>query len=574
LQTYQPTANSSEMGKILSARADEVRESSAVARHGDAPPVLLVDASPAGSPVTGRHCGSPSSGETGLAQLFDRYGLKLLLVACDATAIFVGYAMTLMVFTSHRDYYGLRHTAEAVLLAVLIGLVSIRSQGLFLARVSSVRVVEIVHVVRALALLTGGMLLLDRLRQLDVHIRTREAVLASVLSLLLVVSFRSVYRSWIAAARWHGFHLRPIVVIGTDHEARRLINLFATHKELGMSVVAVVGELPADVVQGPGSLWRGDVDQLDRIVDESKATGVVVSPNALPANQITAIVRSLHRRGIHVQLATGISGIDGSRLRSLPLAHEPMLYVEARSLRKVQAFAKRLFDAAFAFAALVLSSPLLLAVSVAIKIDDRGPVLFRQKRVGRNGQEFDLLKFRSMAVDAEARLAALKAENERHGPLFKMVNDPRVTRVGRFLRDSSLDELPQLINVLRGSMSLVGPRPALPAEVLNFSAELRERELVLPGITGLWQVEARDNPSFDAYERLDRFYVENWSMISDLLIIVATFEHFLGRVFASIWSRRSALLPMITAEIGGETSSPDVATSAMPSVVVLQPLSD
>ena len=178
-----------------------------------------------------------------------------------------------------------------------------------------------------------------------------------------------------------------------------------------------------------------------------------------------------------------------------------------------------------------LTSPLFAVIAVAIKATDRGPVLFKQRRVGRDEHEFEVLKFRTMVVDAEARLAELQAANARSGPLFKMAVDPRVTRVGRFLRATSLDELPQLINVVRGDMSLVGPRPALRREVEQFPDRLRQRHGVRPGITGLWQVEARDNPSFDAYERLDVFYVKNWSLALDIVIMLGTVEQLVMRPF-------------------------------------------
>jgi lipopolysaccharide/colanic/teichoic acid biosynthesis glycosyltransferase len=164
-----------------------------------------------------------------------------------------------------------------------------------------------------------------------------------------------------------------------------------------------------------------------------------------------------------------------------------------------------------------------LAVSaILIKVRDRGPVFFRQTRVGRDGEPFTVLKLRTMCVDAEARLAEVRALNERHGPLFKMEHDPRVTPVGRILRATSVDELPQLFNVLSGRMSLVGPRPALPDEVAAFDDELLGRLQVRPGITGLWQVEARDNPSFDSYRRLDLFYVDNWSLLLDIVVLIDT----------------------------------------------------
>jgi lipopolysaccharide/colanic/teichoic acid biosynthesis glycosyltransferase len=164
----------------------------------------------------------------------------------------------------------------------------------------------------------------------------------------------------------------------------------------------------------------------------------------------------------------------------------------------------------------------LAVAAILIKARDRGPVFFRQTRIGRDGEPFTVLKLRTMCADAEARLEEVKALNERSGPLFKMEHDPRVTPVGRILRATSIDELPQLFNVLSGRMSLVGPRPALPDEVATFDAELLGRLQVRPGITGLWQVEARDNPSFDSYRRLDLFYVENWSLLLDIVVLIDT----------------------------------------------------
>jgi len=247
----------------------------------------------------------------------------------------------------------------------------------------------------------------------------------------------------------------------------------------------------------------------------------------------------MHALNLHVHFTTGICGLDSRRIRLLPLAHEPLLYLEPSALSRKRIVAKRCFDVVVASLLLIVLSPIMLAIAVAIRLVDGGPVFFVQNRIGRNGTVFGVLKFRTMCVDAERRLAELRQTNERSGPLFKMVSDPRVTRIGRFLRESSLDELPQLINVLRGEMSLVGPRPALPAEVALFSDDLRSREKVLPGITGLWQVEARDNPSFTAYQRLDLFYVENWSTTLDLMIVLATIEQLVGRVIRILARRRT-----------------------------------
>jgi exopolysaccharide biosynthesis polyprenyl glycosylphosphotransferase len=171
---------------------------------------------------------------------------------------------------------------------------------------------------------------------------------------------------------------------------------------------------------------------------------------------------------------------------------------------------------------LVLLAPLLLVIAVAVKLDGGGPVLFRQTRVGRHGRVFTMVKFRSMVVDAEARLAELAAANEGAGPLFKMRNDPRTTRVGAVLRRYSLDELPQLFNVLAGSMSIVGPRPPLPSEAQQFGQDAQRRLLVRPGLTGLWQISGRSDLSWEQAVRLDLRYVENWNLALDLQILCKT----------------------------------------------------
>jgi lipopolysaccharide/colanic/teichoic acid biosynthesis glycosyltransferase len=204
----------------------------------------------------------------------------------------------------------------------------------------------------------------------------------------------------------------------------------------------------------------------------------------------------------------------------------------------LQRVIKRSVDVIVASVMLLAALPILAMAALAIWVEDKGPVLFHQRRIGRHGVPFDLIKLRTMVPDAEARLAEVAHLNERHdGPLFKASHDPRVTRVGRVLRATSVDELPQLWRVVRGDMSLVGPRPALPDEVSQFDDRLMARHRMRPGLTGIWQVSHRDDPSFESYRRADLLYVENWSMLLDLGILARTVPTVLGRSWRSLRQR-------------------------------------
>jgi exopolysaccharide biosynthesis polyprenyl glycosylphosphotransferase len=233
--------------------------------------------------------------------------------------------------------------------------------------------------------------------------------------------------------------------------------------------------------------------------------------------------------GIDLVLAPALTDVAGPRIHTRPVAGLPLIHVEAPEFRGARKIVKGFVDRFTATVGLTLALPLLIVIAIAIKLDSKGPVIFRQVRVGRGGHEFGVYKFRTMVVNADEMLAKLAAANEHDGLLFKMRKDPRVTRVGRILRKYSLDELPQLINVLVGHMSLVGPRPPLPSEVARYDGDIARRLLVKPGITGLWQVSGRSDLSWEDGLRLDLYYVENWSLAADLVIMWKT----VGAVMAS-----------------------------------------
>ena len=252
-------------------------------------------------------------------------------------------------------------------------------------------------------------------------------------------------------------------------------------------------------------------------------TVAVTASPAITPRALRRLPWELEGSGVSLLVAPGLTDVAGPRIHVRPVGTRlPLLHVEEPEFTGARKILKETQDRILAGGALLIFGPLMLALAMLIRLDSRGPALFRQVRVGQNGEEFCVFKFRSMHIDAEERLAALAGLNESDGLLFKMRDDPRVTRVGRLLRRYSLDELPQLLNVVRGDMALVGPRPPLPREVANYATDVHRRLLVKPGITGLWQVSGRSDLSWEDSVRLDLYYVENWSLALDLQILWKT----------------------------------------------------
>jgi len=466
--------------------------------------------------------------------------LRWVLITGDAFAMFIGFAVPLLAFAEVRPesfWYGL--ACAAVVAAV--GVYAMRFQGLWLDRVTSVRAIEVSKIARALVMLGVVVLVLDR--KSSVSLRAPGVIAAAMVAWVVIVMWRSAYRAVLAAERRHGRLLTRVILIGTDRRATDLYRLLEVHSELGMRVIAVIGNRHEAEAAGVGHLWRSGYIDAGIVVGGIEAESVIMCSSDIDPVLAASLTRNEHTRRRSVYVDPGLPGFDIRRFQATHIAHQPLLEVESNSLAVLQHAVKRTFDIFVAALVALLAAPVLLAVSLLIKLEDGGPVLFRQKRVGRHGEVFEIFKFRTMVTDAEARLAALMVGNERTGPLFKMEHDPRITRIGRFLRSTSLDELPQVFNVLMGTMSLVGPRPALPDEVETFDEVLKTRHQVRPGITGLWQVEARDNPSFDAYRRLDLFYVENWSMALDMVILLATVDHILFRPLVKWRYKTSAPVP-------------------------------
>nr|MCH9729706.1 sugar transferase [Actinomycetes bacterium] len=241
----------------------------------------------------------------------------------------------------------------------------------------------------------------------------------------------------------------------------------------------------------------------------------------------------LEKLDIDLLVAPGVVDVAGPRLQMRPVCGLPLIHVEKPQYHGAKRFQKRLFDVAFSGSVLLFGLPILLAVALAVKLTSKGPIFYRQERIGLDGQAFEMVKFRTMVDGADKMVDELAALNDSEGGvLFKIRQDPRVTPVGKFLRKYSFDELPQFINVFKRDMSVVGPRPPLASEVKTYDDHARRRLLVRPGITGLWQISGRSDLSWEDSVRLDMFYVENWSMVADLLIAVKTVKAMFGHAGA------------------------------------------
>jgi exopolysaccharide biosynthesis polyprenyl glycosylphosphotransferase len=265
-------------------------------------------------------------------------------------------------------------------------------------------------------------------------------------------------------------------------------------------------------------------------IRESHPDAVALSSGVpLPPRVIRELGWAFADMQVKLIMAPALTDVAGPRIHTQPVAGLPLIHVSTPNLGSGQRILKRSFDLAGAVVLLVALSPVLLVVAGVVRLDSQGPVFFKQQRVGAGGQHFKMFKFRSMVVDAETKLDALKAQSEGNGIMFKIKADPRITRVGSFLRRYSLDELPQLFNVVNGTMSLVGPRPPLPSEVELYQSHVRRRLMVRPGLTGLWQVSGRSLLSWDDTVRLDLYYVENWSVAGDIAILLKTFRAVIAR---------------------------------------------
>lgn len=474
--------------------------------------------------------------------------LRVALVGADIVATICGIAIAsaLTAWASWAE-----SQAESLLMTALISLpvwpILYAHQGLYQARRVSRRLEESRRIVNSVL---AGMFVLAGISVLLQEDLSRGWLLlvATCVTSTMILE-RELARRVIMEFRTRGVMTRRVVIVGRNEEATELAASLSDTPELGYEVVGFVADAAAgqvidlrdeishdhevdrNLVQSREPVLGLDDDlgpylgrptEVLELVRATDATGVIVATTGIDQVSANRLIRDLTREGVFVELTSAMRDISSSRISVRPLGPYPVMCVEPVAQFSWRRVAKRLFDLVLACIAVVVFSPILIAAALAVRVTSGKGVLFSQERVGKDGEAFRVYKLRTMVHDAEARLASLQALNEAAGPMFKMTDDPRVTKVGRFLRASSIDELPQLFNVIAGDMSLVGPRPALPNEADQWDDALWERLRVQPGITGMWQVSGRYTASLETYARLDLYYVDNWSLVTDVAILVRT----------------------------------------------------
>lgn len=343
------------------------------------------------------------------------------------------------------------------------------------------------------------------------------------ISILILSVFRIFGYFFKKSLYKRGVGVKRLLIIGTEEAAKTLAEKIEKDKSLGYHLIGFVDDIQSigkKIFQDKEVLGR--ISELKKLINAHKIDELVIATSKLNPEKVLDIITDCGTLRIEFKIVPGLLELMASRVNIDEVGGIPLVGIKEIGLFGYKVFLKRAADIIGSAIIILLFLPIFIVIPILIKIDSKGPILFLQKRIGKNGKEFNMFKFRSMVENAERLIPQLEAYSEVKGHIFKIKDDPRITRIGRFIRRFSIDELPQLFNVFKGDMSVVGPRPPLPREVVKYSPWHEKRLRVSPGITGLWQVSGRSMLSFDDMVRLDIYYIENWSLWLDLKILLQT----------------------------------------------------
>lgn len=452
------------------------------------------------------------------------------LQVCDTTVVVLAVvvAQRLRFGESGKDlvYWKVDYTVVSVVLAIT-WLLALSIYGTRSRRITGAGPEEYRRVWTATLSVFGAVAMASMLFKME--IARGYLALALPFGMVCLLGGRCVARRVIAKRRELGEFQISVLAVGEPRSVRALTQALARHPDYGYTVVGVCtpGGTLRDGIDVPGvgllPVYGGESDIPEAIAASRADTVALTATEHLGPQGIRSLSWELEKLDVDLVVSPGVVDVANPRVVMRPVAGLPLIHLEKPQYRGAKRFEKQAFDLVFATLVLLIAGPLMIAAAIAIKCTSRGPIFYLSERIGLDGRPFPMIKFRTMVMDADKRREQLLSLNESDGGvLFKIRNDPRVTPVGRFLRKYSIDELPQFINVLRREMSVVGPRPPLPSEVATYDVDVRRRLLVPPGITGLWQISGRSDLSWEESVRLDLSYVENWSMIGDLLIAMKT----------------------------------------------------
>ena len=444
------------------------------------------------------------------------------IVGSDVAAGFFGAALAFIArfgsLNDHSQFYALGLIAMPAAWLAVLGL-----SRAFESRYLFVGTEEYQRVVHAAIALTAVVALVSY--GLEVPTSRVFVLIAIPTAAFTSIAARFAWRKWLHRMRSQGRCMKRVILVGHESSVAALIVQLRREHYHGLNVVAAC--LPTDRPKGAllefNTRVRGTFDRIAEAVAAERAdTVIVLSCPEIDGKALRRLAWNLERSEVDLIVASALVDVAGDRTTVRPVDGLPMLHLDHANLTGVRRWAKVTVDKTGAALLLLMLSPLLLGAAFLIRCTSPGPAVFKQERIGKDGQPFTIWKFRTMYTDAERRLAHLTHLNESDGVLFKMKDDPRVTPVGKYLRRFSIDEFPQLVNVLRGDMSLVGPRPPLATEVAAYEADMRRRLVVKPGMTGLWQVSGRSDLPWEEAVRLDLRYVEHWTLSLDFVILLRT----------------------------------------------------
>ncbi|HEX8917326.1 MAG TPA: sugar transferase [Chloroflexota bacterium] len=465
---------------------------------------------------------------TGARLLSSRKIVPIVVVVCDSVMIYSAFVLAYWV------RYALKvgpHIQESVsfsgyqpvalfLLGIMIPLLAVK--GAYRSRLSR-DVVDEAGLIFSTATITVASIVVITAMLHDYQYSRGVILYVWVLVIAMVVLGRALFRSVQGACFRYGIGVRRLLVVGTGDVAKMVMQSVVARTDLGYRLVGFVAHRGATQVEDFGRFRAlGTVADVPALVEDRLIDEVIIALPASAHEEVWPVLSLCERHGVSLKLVPDLFEMSLSRVEVDDIAGIPLLDVQERPLRRIARAAKRVTDILVAGLVGLICLPFLLVLGALIRLENPGPALLRQVRVGKDGRRFTCLKLRTMRPDAALLQTELEGQNESRGPLFKMRDDPRCTRIGRYVRRWSLDELPQLWNVVKGDMSLVGPRPPLPSEVERYDERHLRRLEIHPGMTGIWQVSGRSDLPFDEMVMMDIYYVDNWSIALDIRILIRT----------------------------------------------------